>query len=131
MIFLSACSRKVELSEEKADEKVDRLEVVYFHATQRCFSCIELDRLTKDTIYEFFQAELRDGRIEFKEINVDLRENKELVTKFRARGSSLYINKIYENKNVIEEDVMVWRLLNDEVRFKNYLRNKFNQFLGE
>ncbi len=134
IVLLTACSRTdlVDQEENNAPNiSADRVEVVYFYATQRCFACITIGNFTKEVIYEFFQAELRDGKIEFKEINIDLNENRDLVKKFQARGSGLYINTIYSDDQKIEEDIQVWRLLNNENQFKNYLKNKLNNLLGK
>jgi len=132
LVFVSACSADNQGSEvrEKKMEKAEKVEVVYFYATQRCFACIAMGDLSKMTVFEFFQPQLRDGEIEFKEVNVDLYENRELVQKFQARGSGLYINVIYKDRNVITEDVQVWRLISQESQFKTYLKDKINNLLG-
>ncbi len=132
LIFISACSVSSQENKDKDKniEKAEKVEVVYFYSTQRCFACIAMGDLSKMTVLEFFQPQIRDGEIEFKEINVDLPENRELVQKFQARGSSLYINAIYKDRNVITEDIQVWRLISNEDQFKTYLKNKVNNLLG-
>jgi hypothetical protein len=110
---------------------VDKVEVVNFHATQRCASCDALGRLSRETVYEFFQPELRDGKVSFLEVNVDLPENKELAVKYQARGSSLYLNAVSDGQDKIEEDIRAWRLLADEAGFKDYLKGRINQALGK
>ena len=74
---------------------------------------------------------MRDGKIEFREINVDLPENKELVRKFQAGGLSLYINAIYNGEDNIAEDTRVWRLISSEAQFKSYLKDKIDNLLGK
>jgi hypothetical protein len=85
-----------------------------------------MGQYTKATVEEFFQPELRDGKIEFREINVDLPANKEVATKFKATGSSLFINAISGNKDNIKQDVQVWRLLSDKKAFSDYLSKKIS-----
>lgn len=102
--------------------KAEIIEVFYFHSTARCTSCLKLEEYIRNTINTFFQEELNNGSLKFKEINVDLVENKELVQKFQAVGSSLKINEIYNGMDHIEEDVKVWRYLNNENNFANYLQ---------
>ena len=111
--------------------KVDRVEVFMFHATSRCATCIAIGQLTGATINEYFSDEIASGKIEFREVNVDLSENKELAEKFQASGSSLKINAIYDNKDHISEDVTVWRLASNDVQFKNYLKDKLDNILGK
>jgi len=138
-MILSGCSQG-NINAEKVNEqdlandsrpKVEKIEVINFHATKRCASCSAIGKYSEETIYEFFQPELRDGVIKFESINVDLSENKEIASKYQASGSSLYINAVYDGEDHIEEDVNVWRLLSDEQKFKEYLKNKINSLLDK
>jgi disulfide oxidoreductase YuzD len=117
-----------EIAEEK---KADKVQIFMFHATARCATCIAIGRLTKETVEEFFSEELKEGKIEFKEINIDLVENEELAKKFQVSGSTLKINSIYDNKDHISEDVNVWRLTSNSDNFKKYLKDKINNILGK
>lgn len=109
----------------------DKVQVFLFHNTQRCSTCIAIGRLAGETVNEFFQKELRDGQIEFREINIDLPENRDLAQKFQASGSALFINYIHDNQDTINEDTRVWRLTSDPDQFKSYLRAKLNDLLGK
>jgi len=120
---------KVEVNKTKP--KPDKVEIFLFHATRRCATCIAIGKLSGETVYEYFQPELRDGKIEFREINIDLPENKALAQKFQASGSALFINAIYNGQDNINEDTRVWRLTQDEVQFKSYLKDKINNLLGK
>jgi hypothetical protein len=135
LIILSGCGVKnaetKPSSENKVETKADKIEVFLFHATQRCTTCIAIGKLSGETIYEYFQSELRDGKIKFREINIDLSENKELVKKFQASGSALFINAIHNGQDNINQDTQVWRLTQDEAQFKSYLKNKINNLLGK
>lgn len=116
---------------ESAAQSADKVEVYLFHATRRCTTCIAIGKLAGETVEEYFQPEIRDGRIEFKEINIDLPENQELANKFQAGGSALFINTIRGGQDNISEDTTVWRLTTDEKRFKDYLRGRLNLLLGK
>jgi len=110
--------------EEQAAEIV---QVYLFHSTLRCSTCIAIGSLAGETVNEFFQPELQAGKIEFREINIDLPENKELAAKFQASGSALYVNAIVGGRDNIVQDTAVWRLTQDEVKFKSYLRGEINK----
>ena len=110
---------------------VTKVQVFLFHATQRCPTCIKIGKLAQVTIEERFPEELKTGKIEFREINIDLPENKALVEKFQAGGSALYINSIKDGQDNIAEDTMVWQLASGyEIKFKDYLSGKLNTILG-
>ncbi len=109
----------------------EKIEVVHFHATQQCWSCITVGEYALKTIKEKFSEEYKNGTIVFRDINGESPENKDMVTKYQARGSSLFINAITAEKDNIEEDVTVWRLVSNENQFISYFQNKLNKLLGK
>lgn len=108
----------------------DKLEVYYFHRTARCYSCNTAGQYVRELMEDRYKNEIADGRIDFREINVESAENKEIARKFRATGSALYINRIKDGHDSIESEVSIWRLLGDEAGFKGYLENKIDSYLG-
>ena len=109
----------------------DRIEVVHFHATEQCASCIAVGELSLKTIKEKFPEEYASGKITYLDINGELPENQAIVMKYQARGSSLFVNAIRGGRDDISEDVTVWRLINDENQFVSYFENKLNTLLGK
>lgn len=119
-----------ELPTSTAKISAEKIEVVHFHATQQCWSCITVGKYVLKTIKEKFSDEYKNGIIVFKDINGELPENRDIVMKYHARGTSLFINAITDGKDNIEEDVTVWRLVNNEDQFINYFENKLKKLLG-
>jgi actin-related protein len=120
-----------ESSAYRSVEPADKIEVVHFHATEQCSSCIAVGKYAKQTITEKFPEEYASGKIVFKEINVDLKENQDIVTKYQARGSSLFVNAIRNEKDSIEEDTTVWRLVTLPDRYLSYFDGKLKGLLGK
>jgi hypothetical protein len=139
LIYISVSpNKKTESSVQGSDSKIaevkeknpaEKIQVFLFHPTQRCITCITIGKYAKETVEQKFPAELMSGKIEFKEINIDLPENKELATKFKATGSSLFINSIIDSKDNIQHDTQVWRLTSNEQAFITYLSDKINALL--
>ena len=131
-------NKKTESSVQESDSKItevqekkpaEKIQVFLFHPTQRCITCITIGKYAKETVEQKFPAELLSGKIEFREINIDLPENKELATKFKATGSSLFINPIVDGEDNIQQDTQVWRLTSNEQAFISYLSDKINTLL--
>jgi len=112
-------------------EPADNIEVVHFHGTQQCFSCITVGKFALQTIKEKFPDEFASGKIVFRDINAELKENQEIVTKYQARGSSLFVNAIRGDKDDITEDTTVWRLVNNESQFISYFESKLKTLFGK
>ena len=109
----------------------DKIEVVHFHATQQCVSCITVGKYALKTIKDKFPEEYASGEIVFKEINGELPENQAIVKKYQARGSSLFVNAIRGSNDEITEDTTVWRLVNSETQYTAYFEGKLKTLLGK
>ncbi len=120
---------KIQNGEEK--QPAEKIEVVHFRATQQCWSCITVGEYALKTIKERFPEEYKNGVIVYKDINGELPENREMVMKYRAGGSSLYVNAITAGSDNIEEDVTVWRLIANEKQFLDYFEAKIKKILDK
>lgn len=70
------------------------LKIYYFHATNRCPSCLACEEVCKETLFKFFQKELDNGTIFFQAINIEEEKNKPLVEQYKIMFSTLlFINK--------------------------------------
>lgn len=107
----------------------EKIEIVHFHATQQCWSCVTVGEYALNTIMERFPQQYQNGTITYRDINIDLPENKDLVMKYGARGSSLFINAIDDEQDNIMEDVTVWRLVSNETQFVDYFEKKIRNLL--
>ncbi|KKP68656.1 MAG: hypothetical protein UR66_C0004G0056 [Candidatus Moranbacteria bacterium GW2011_GWE1_35_17] len=108
----------------------EKIQLYLFHSTNRCYSCITAGEYAKKTLEQNFSQELKSGKIEFKEINVDLAENKEVANKFKAAGTSLFTNSIIDGTDNIKEDTQIWRLVSNEQAFSKYLSEKLKKLMG-
>lgn len=138
LLYFSAVSddkRKENTSSEQKIAKnqpvkpTEKVQVFLFHNTQRCYSCVAIGKYAKETVKRNFQKEVSAGKIEFREINIDLPENKELANKFKAAGSALFLNAIIDGQDNIKEDTQVWRLVSNEQAFVDYLSDKLGGML--
>lgn len=107
----------------------EKIEVFAFHATQRCISCINIGKYTQAVVEEKFPDELKSGKITFREVNIDLAENRQLAKDYGVSGSALYINAVKDGKDNHEEDTTVWRLVTNEAQIKSYFEAKIKKLL--
>lgn len=136
LITISGCNKQTSAVQNdkypmsSMEQTADKLEIYYFHRTARCYSCKAIGQYTKETIESKYGEQIKNGVIDFRELNVESVENQEIARKFRASGSSLFINRIINGQDNIEQDTNVWRLLNNEDQFKKYLEDKINLYLN-
>jgi hypothetical protein len=101
---------------------VQKVEVIHFHPTQQCVSCIVMGDFAEDTIDTFFQSELASGKLVFMHINGNLANNSALVKKYGATGSSLWLGTYTSEGFYPEENIQVWYLLGNRTGFMEYLK---------
>ena len=131
IIILSACNIEAKNNslETSSTVKADKIEIINFHSTYQCYSCVYIGNIMFKIIDKRFKEEYQAGKITFQKINVDLPENKEISTKYQARGSSLFFNIIINNQDNISEDINIWRLIGNDQAFENYIIKKINEYL--
>lgn len=71
----------------------DRIEVLYFHSAQRCITCRAIEKHTKELLDSLYSAELANGAIVYKSIDISLKENEAIVDKYEVAWSSLIVSK--------------------------------------
>lgn len=119
-------------SEEKKEINIDKLEIFHFHGNNQCYSCVTLGEYAEETVNAYFKDELEKGIIVFDHVNGELPENRELVMKYGATGSSLWLGTYQDGNFEAEQNTQVWYKLKDKEGFMNYLKGVIEQkLIGE
>ena len=100
----------------------DKVEVIHFHGTHQCYSCIKVGDLAQKTINTYFSKEIAEGKISFAHINGELPENQDKAAKYGATGSSLWIGTYSDGEFHKEQNINVWYKINDEADYMNYMK---------
>ena len=130
-IVAQAETTTTQLSAPMSVTPADKIEVVHFHGTEQCASCIKVGMFARVTIEGKFSEDVKSGKIVFKEINAELPENQAIVMKYQARSSSLFVNAIRGDKDNIVEDTMVWGLVDNKDQYISYFEGKLKTLLGK
>jgi len=107
----------------------DRVDVVYFHRTQRCYSCIYAEDGIRYTVETYFADELASGKVTFKVINVQDKENADIVKKYGASYLTLFVNTVRGGTDHIEEVTDIWFLIGNDEEFTEVVKNKIEKSL--
>jgi hypothetical protein len=111
--------------------KAERVEVAYFHRTQRCKSCQEAERLTRKTLDTYFAGQMSSGLVNLTTIDVQNPQNTALTRKYGATGSSLFFGIVKNGVEYLCPINDVWYVLSNEAKFLPLLRDRINAALGE
>ena len=119
-----AQNSKVSGSTEATSENI---EVYYFHFTSRCVTCNAVESETKKVIETFYADEMKEGKIEFKSVNLDESEGKNLAKSLRVSGQTLLLVKGKKRVDLTSQGFMNART-NPE-KFQKVLQNNFDKLL--
>lgn len=142
-VALTGCTTQARLQDTGAQEtnaivqstndlaRVEKIEVIDFHTTRRCVTCLGMEKNAQATLEKYFKNELERGKITFQSINMEesLLETAELVQKYQPIGSSLYINVIRNGESDFEQDMTAWKLARQDAKFEVYFKEKIENLL--
>jgi len=118
---------------EKAEPKTEQSKILIynFHVTNRCASCVAIEKATQKTLDSYFANELKNGRIKLSILNVDDEANKKISEKYQAFGSSLFVTRVFKTQetttDLTGEGFKFAR--NKEEKFIEILKNKITEYL--
>ena len=119
------------IPEPETPPEVDRVDVVYFHRTKRCYSCTYAEEQTRYTLETYFINELESGKITFKSIDIQDEGNSAIIEKYGAYTSQLFINTAINGTEHIEHVVEIWQAIGDNDAFSFIVRDKVRTALEE
>ncbi|MDI1356172.1 MAG: nitrophenyl compound nitroreductase subunit ArsF family protein [bacterium] len=133
-IFLAACTnsehKTAPLETTSAVAKQNRLEVVCFHGTRQCETCINMKTNTKTALDKYFSAQLIDSSIVFSIVDVDDVKNEQVAEKFQATGTALMINKVVNGRDsIIDWSDFAFEKANEESTYISELKTKIEAVL--
>jgi len=126
----TACSTSSPNPDSTLEPSVDNgVEVVYFHRTNRCYSCTYAEDKVRYTLDTFYSDELADGELVFTAINVQDDANSAIIDKYGAYTSSLYMNKVVNGVDDIENITGIWFLIGKDQEFIDYVNEEIAERL--
>ncbi len=108
----------------------DRVDVVYFHRTQRCYSCSYVETGARHTVEDYFEDELASGTVTFQTVNIQDQANGDIVRKYGAYTSSLFVNTVKDGADHIEEATEVYFLIGRDEAFAEALKSRIQKSLN-
>lgn len=102
----------------------------YFHGNFRCGNCYKIERYSSEAIEKYFKEQLKNKKLIFNIINIDLPENKHFVEDYQLYTRSLIIAEFKDGKQVRWKNLTkVWNYLNDRDKFYEYVKSEIQKYL--
>jgi len=106
------------------------ISIYYFHTTFRCKSCSKIEAMTKQSLHEYFQKQLKSGKIVFTIINIDKEKNKHFVNEYQLFTKSVVLVDYVNGKQVNWKRLdQTWNHLRDPDGFSKYIKDEVIAFI--
>lgn len=108
-----------------------KIEVIDFYGTHRCVTCQAIEANAKYTVDNYFSDAVKEGKLQFKTINVDDEKNYAIAERFEAAGTALFINVIKDGQEQhIDLTNFAFSKGRDKEAFSTALKDKINEQLN-
>ena len=102
-----------------------RVIAYYFHTTYRCASCRSIEAYSHEAIESAFADEIRDGRLVWKVVNIEVKGNEHFAKDYSLYTKSLVlVNEVRGKPAQWKNLADVWKLLQDKPRFLRYVQDE-------
>lgn len=108
-----------------------KVEVFYFHPTERCPIDQAIEENTRATMKSDFSREIKAGTIKFQVLNTDDKANAQTVAKFNINVQALYIMK-HDKEKEIKNDLTEFAFScgqSNPLKFKTRLKDEIDKAL--
>ncbi|RZN41578.1 MAG: hypothetical protein EF813_02415 [Methanosarcinales archaeon] len=95
------------------------VEIILFHGTRRCTSCIVTGQLLEEVLHTYYSGEVANGTITFREVNAET--DRKTAAEYSVRYVSVYIN------HAVYPDAFTYS--DDHDRFVEAMRKKIDEAL--
>jgi len=82
------------------------IDVYYFHATRRCYSCNNVENQSKAALEKLYPKQMESGDIVFHSVNFENAEGQRLSKELQTSGITLLIVKGKEKRDLTSEGFM-------------------------
>lgn len=120
VILISAC---LSCGKNKVENK-NIYTAYYFHPTARCESCLNLEAFLKELIETKYSKE----GFEFKEMNIEQKENEHFKKDYDLKFSSVII--LNKENNKWKNLDSVWSFTDNKEKFFNYTSKEIELFIN-
>lgn len=107
--------------------------VVYLcHGKTRCPTCLKIEASTKNVLERMFADDIRAGRVIVKEVNYELPENRDLLTKYEIIAPTVIMVQVKDGKEVTYRNLMeVWQTVHEPEAFDSLISGNLRELLSK
>lgn len=104
----------------------------YFHGNARCVNCYNMEKWMKELMETSFKNEVDAGKLTFRIINTDEKDNAHFMTDYGLYTKSVVLALVKDGKQVKFENMSkIWDVLRSKDKFSQYIKEGIERYLKE
>ena len=108
-----------------APKKGRHIQAYYFHRSVRCTTCNTIEKWAREVVRTDFADAVGKGTLGWKTVNFEQPENQAYRTELKVHTQSVVLVEFVDGKVKDWEPLPdVWTLVDDEPRFREYVRGE-------
>jgi hypothetical protein len=109
----------------------DSTVVFYFHGSERCDNCRNMEEWTRGVVETAFAEDLSAGRLRWQILDRLSPQGSALAQCFGLTTNMVVVAR-YENGRLVRHAMLgrVWELLTDKAAFQQYIRDELGRFIA-
>lgn len=128
---LQANAYGMEETAVKANAQGHKVIAYYFHGIYRCATCRKIEDLTRQAIKEGFPEDLKQGRLEYRVVNVEQSGNEHFIKDYQLFTKSVIIVDMQGGKQMRWKNLnKVWEYVLNREAFLKYIQGEVKAYLG-
>lgn len=131
VIISKVASDNLNTNSTRNEDLPENVDVVYyFYTNYRCETCELIEQYTGEAVKSNFANELSNGKIIWKAVNTDEKQNQHFLDDYQLYTKSVVLVKIRDGKEISWKNLEeVWDLVDDETAFKTFVTDEVKKFL--
>jgi len=107
-----------------------KIVVYYFHRTMRCATCIKLEEYSDEAIKSGFDAQLKNGKLEWKIVNIEDAGNEHYENDYKLYSQSLVLVELRNGKQQRWKNLeKIWELVSMKEVYLHYVQEEVKSYL--
>lgn len=128
----SQAANTAKAAQQTVPARNEQVIAYYFHGNFRCPTCKKLESYAREAIEQNFGPEISSGKVVFKEVNVDKKENQHFVGDYQLYTKSLVLSLVRNGKEVKNKNLSeIWQLVGNKNKFIGYVKGELEAFVKE
>ncbi len=122
---------KESITTEKNINSKLKLQIYYFHLTNRCHTCTNIEAELRKGLDSLFAKDLNADVLRFAALNCEAKENEALAKKYDAYGATLAFTIYKDGKEIKKVDLSNWAFskVNKPEIFAAELKQKIEEII--